>query len=129
MTTTSSLFLLLKFLTISLFSATCLSKMIHIDITNRLPTNEAPLTVYCKNLDNGLGYHNLTTNQIYAWSFGDSILKVKFYCRFWHDKNYAIFMVFGNNSLCIDNTPPEEESMTCYYEVKQSTRRHKTNHS
>lgn len=118
MSTASYLFLLLKFVTISLFFATCLSKMIHVDITNRLPTNETPLTVYCKNLDNDLGYHNLSTNQLFAWSFNDSILKVRFYCRFWHEKNYAIFMVFGRNSLCIDNIPFEEESITCYYEAR-----------
>lgn len=112
MSATPSLYLLLKFLTISLFFTTCLSKVIHIDITNRLPTNKTPLIVNCKSMDDDLGSHKLSINQLYAWSFNDNIMEAKFYCQFWHNKKYAIVTVFSRLAPCNDSIE------TCYYEAR-----------
>ncbi|WOH13998.1 hypothetical protein DCAR_0933513 [Daucus carota subsp. sativus] len=90
-----------------LLMTTCLSKF-HINITNRLPN--PPLILHCKSKDDDLGYHNLTINQLYTWSFRDNFWDTTlFWCNFWYNRKHAGFDVYNRHIRC-DNT--------CYYEAR-----------
>lgn len=104
--TTSSFCLL-----ISLLLTTCMSKT-HINITNRLPTNNPLLVLHCKSGDDDLGLQTLHVNQSYSWAFNVNFWDTTlFWCNFWYKEKHAGIVVYSRHVRC-DGTD------TCYYEAR-----------
>lgn len=88
----------IQILIISHLFQTCFSKQ-HVAITNRIvPGNGHPLVVNCASKDDDLGYHNLSLNQMYTFSFHMNLWGTTlFYCHFYWGQKKAAFKVFDKN--------------------------------
>lgn len=83
-------------------------------VVNNLPPNSPPLVLHCASKDDDLGYHTVTTNRQFRFSFCDKPLSTLFFCRFrWNGKDKA-FQVF--NSSWYQNRCNKND--VCYYAVK-----------
>ena len=69
----------------------CVTQQETVYVINNLPPNSAPLKLHCASKDDDLGYHTLSTNQDYHWSFCDDVIpKTLYFCHlWWGSKNQA----------------------------------------
>ncbi|XP_073282875.1 S-protein homolog 2-like, partial [Primulina huaijiensis] len=67
-------------------------------VANKLPPNSDPLQIHCASKNNDLGFHNLTTNQEFNWSFCTRVFgRTLFFCHFWWGKKDVQFDVFKDS--------------------------------
>ncbi|KZV57484.1 hypothetical protein F511_35209 [Dorcoceras hygrometricum] len=67
-------------------------------VANKLPPNSGKLLIRCQSGNNDLGYHNLTTNQEFSWSFCTAVFgRTLFFCHFWWGAKEVCFDVFRDS--------------------------------
>lgn len=67
----------------------------HVRILNNLDPNSTSLKIHCASGDDDLGYHTLSTNQIFEWSFCKNFVSTTlFFCHFWSGSKDKAFKVF-----------------------------------
>lgn len=82
-------------------------------VANKLPPNSDPLRIHCASRNNDLGYHNLTTNQDFHWSFCTSAFgRTLFFCHLWWGMKGVSFDVFK------DSWAKRCSGDECYWTVK-----------
>ncbi|KAI5655991.1 hypothetical protein M9H77_24784 [Catharanthus roseus] len=68
-----------------------------VHVINNLPSNQFLLKIHCASGDDDLGFHNLTVNQDFNWSFRVNIRGTTlFFCHFWWQNKDKAFEVFNN---------------------------------
>ena len=67
----------------------------HVYILNNLVSNSTSLNIHCASKDDDLGFHTISANQKYEWSFCKNFFSTTlFYCHLWWDSEDKAFDVF-----------------------------------
>ncbi|OIT04436.1 hypothetical protein A4A49_65234, partial [Nicotiana attenuata] len=91
-----------------------------VHIINKLPSRSSKLEIHCASKDNDLGYHNLTTNQDFNWSFCETFLnKTLFFCHFWWGLKEKKFDVFNDPYTCVKGSGNPNVLTNCKWEVRK----------
>ncbi|GER56937.1 plant self-incompatibility protein S1 family [Striga asiatica] len=70
-------------------------EVVYVEVTNNLPLKSPVLTLHCQSKDDDLGYHNLTTNKDFDWSFCEHALgRTLFFCHLWWGSRQKSFDVY-----------------------------------
>ncbi|CAA0825322.1 Plant self-incompatibility protein S1 family [Striga hermonthica] len=67
----------------------------HVYVYNNLSPSKEQLRVHCASQDDDLGYHNLTSNQNFHFTFCDNRFTTLFFCHLWWGKKNKSFEVFN----------------------------------
>ncbi|KAL8052050.1 hypothetical protein ABFX02_06G188200 [Erythranthe guttata] len=81
-------------------------------VANSLPSDSPQLRLHCASKDDDLGFHNLTTGQIFKWDFCNSYIQnTLFFCHLWWGSKDRAFVVFSSKHR------NECFSHSCYWEA------------
>ncbi|KAI5655989.1 hypothetical protein M9H77_24782 [Catharanthus roseus] len=84
-----------------------------VHVISNLPSNRYPLRIHCASGDDDLGYHNLSVNQDFNWSFRMNFRGTTlFFCHFWWKNEDKAFEVF-NHDISINTC-----RSNCYWLVR-----------
>ncbi|KAL3627740.1 hypothetical protein CASFOL_029103 [Castilleja foliolosa] len=71
---------------------------IYIHVVNNLPSNSQQLKLRCQSADDDLGYHTLSINQEFEWSFCENVVgSTLFFCHLYWGSKQRVFDVFRSN--------------------------------
>ncbi|PHT81238.1 hypothetical protein T459_14253 [Capsicum annuum] len=91
--------------------------MVH--VIKKLRSHSETLQIHCTSKDDDLGYHNLTTNQDFDWSFCELILcRFLFFCHFWWGSKEKALDVFKDPYSCVKGSGSLNVLTDCKWEVK-----------
>ncbi|CAA0825320.1 Plant self-incompatibility protein S1 family [Striga hermonthica] len=73
---------------------------ITVRVINNLPSGSEPLIVRCQSKDDDLGYHTLTVNQEFKWSFCERLFgHTLFFCHLWWGSKQVAFDAFRSEKF------------------------------
>ncbi|KAI5678833.1 hypothetical protein M9H77_09783 [Catharanthus roseus] len=85
-----------------------------VHVINNLPSNQFLLKIHCASGDDDLGFHDLSVNQDFNWTFNMNIFGTTlFFCHFWWSNKDKAFEVF-NHDIGTKNC-----ATNCYWLVRE----------
>ncbi|KAM3198836.1 hypothetical protein P3L10_034425 [Capsicum annuum] len=90
-----------------------------VHIINKLRSHSPNLKIHCASKDDDLGYHTLSINQDFNWSFCESIFsRTLFFCHFWWGSKEKAFDVFNDAHTCVKGSGNINILTVCKWEVR-----------
>lgn len=113
------LLLLITPLDLSTVESCLLTRRYKVHVINKLPSNSSHLKIHCASGDDNLGYHYLSDNQEFNWSFCQAIAWTTLYfCHFWWNSKNKVFDVFNNPVHCVEDGKLPKITTQCAWVVK-----------
>ncbi|OIT04437.1 hypothetical protein A4A49_65202, partial [Nicotiana attenuata] len=113
------LLLLLTPIDLSRAKSCFITRRFYVHVIDKLPSNSSKLQVHCASGDDDLGYHSLTANQEFDWSFCQGFAwTTLFFCHFWWGTKNKSFNVFNDPVHCVEDGKLPKLTEQCAWVVK-----------